>query len=930
MGKRRELDDTTRPVRSNSRNNENARDETGHCHVNNGKTNFIVQIWKGEGKGKRYIAEMAESIVTIFLMKLSELLEKEANFLIGVDEQVKLLQSKLEWMRSFLKEADEKRKENARVKIWVDQIRDVAYDADDVIDTFILKVERHHQQQHGWRKYIASPKLVKLRHELRKKIEEINTTVDRISANKSKYGIEGVQQVGASSSSWHEGPSLREKRAPIVEEADVVGFKDDAITLVRRLIGGEARRSIISIVGMGGIGKTTLAKKVYNNSYVKRHFNFHGWVYVSEKYRVRELLRELIKSFKVLTREEIDTTSEEALRNKLFGYLRNRKYLLVIDDIWSTDAWEGLEAALPRNKAVALHADAESIPHELQFLRQEECWELLCKKAFPRNVGHNCPSDLEEVGKSIVSKCGGLPITIVVLGGLLSRKEKLPNEWAKVLKSVSWQLREGENQISRILALSYNDLPYYLKSCFLYFGVFLEDSEISAMVLIRLWIAEGFIQQRGEETMEEVAEDYLQELIHRSLIQAVGRNSRGGIKTCRIHDLLRDLSISEAREDKFLHVRDSINLQSSFKARRIAIHHGIQECVSESHTIPRIRSILCFTPEKEDLGLGNLGRFKLLRVMDLQGALVLSLHDEIGKLINLRYLGLRGNHLNEIPSSIGGLFNLQTLDLRGLKILILPITIEKMKQLRHLHMGYLSKFAGHPRLECMSSLQTLSKLRVSSWAKDSLGKLVNLTKLGIFGDFSQPGFLDSIRGLEHLQSLRVKEWQGGRIGSLVPLSSHIHLYNLHLDGRIARLPDLCELPPNLTKLSLRLCELRQDPFPTLEKLRSLRILRLRIDSFVGKEMVCSMGGFLLLESLELKGLGELQEWKVEEGAVTSLKRLEINSCGQLKMLPEGLRHVSSLRELELVNMPRRFLLKLRESDGDDWYKIQHIPSVITK
>ncbi|KAJ4969502.1 hypothetical protein NE237_016203 [Protea cynaroides] len=178
-----------------------------------------------------------------------------------------------------------------------------------------------------------------------------------------------------------------------------------------------------------------------------------------------------------------------------------------------------------RNREVALHADKEITAYQLRFLSEEECWMLFCKKALPKNVTTTL---------DIVAKCGGLPLAVVVLDGLLSRKDKIPSEWAKVLKRISG---EGHDQITIILVLSYDDLPYFLKPCFLYLGVFPEDHEIPARKLIQLWVAKGFVQQRGNEMMEEVAEDYLEELIDRSMVQ-LSRRSGVGTKTCRIHDML--------------------------------------------------------------------------------------------------------------------------------------------------------------------------------------------------------------------------------------------------------------------------------------------------------------------------------------------------------------------------------------------------------
>lgn len=189
-------------------------------------------------------------------------------------------------------------------------------------------------------------------------------------------------------------------------------------------------------------------------------------------------------------------------------------------------------------------------------------------------------AEMEKMGRDIVAKCGGLPLAVVVLGGFLSRKDQKPSEWEKVLKRINWQLDEPQNQISTILSLSYNDLPNFLKPCFLYLGAFPEDFEIPAKKLIQLWVAEGLVQQRCSGTIEEVAEDYLEELIGRSMVQVSTRRSNGSIKTCQIHDLLRDLSVSEAKEDKFHDVHRSAEFSFSTRARRLTIHGSIDEYIS--------------------------------------------------------------------------------------------------------------------------------------------------------------------------------------------------------------------------------------------------------------------------------------------------------------------------------------------------------------
>ncbi|XP_058068310.1 probable disease resistance protein At1g58602 [Magnolia sinica] len=894
-----------------------------------------------------------ESVVKLLLQKLADPLIQEAIFLYGVRDQIEWLEAEFTQMQCFLKDADAKQEGDERVKSWVRNVRDVAYYAEDVIDTFVFKIAPSRQRGRIRRYAFIFNEFIAL-HKVGLEIERIKNKIHMISESRLAYGIENIGQGAGTSSA---GKSLREWRltSPLVEEPDFVGFEKDLKELVARLTEGD-RRCVVSVVGMGGLGKTTITKKVYNNTHVKTHFDSCAWISVSQEFGVRDLLQNIINCYMVLSEEELKKVEKMdvfQLRHKISKYLQKKRYLMVLDDIWTNEAWDVLKDALPdmkngsrvmlttRNKDVALHADARSTPYELRFLETNECWELFCRKTFPgQDTG--CPQELKQLGREIVGKCHGLPLAIVVIGGLLSRKEAW--EWENVRKSISYQLVEGQSRISSILFLSYKDLPYHLKPCFLYLGIFPDDYEFQATKLIQLWAAEGLLQQRGDEAVEEVGEDYLKELIQRSMIQLVKRSSSGGIKSCRIHDLLRDLSISEAKEDKFHQVHhENVDAPSTSTARRLAIYrNALTECTSLKSSTPRLRSVFIHTQVDERHYIEKPEKFlyqgfKLLRVLDLHGIAIKKLPSEINGLIHLRYLGCTNTWLKRLPSSMANLHNLQTLIVTTYqKVLNIPSIMMKMQQLRHLQVGLGSRRAyygqgvieQYQQFNGISNLQTLTWINAGEWMYDCFGKLTNLRKLGIClsEEKYHSIFYESIVKLECLESLVLL---GCKFPSLVRFVHLPKLSKLRLFGKLEKLPEYTELPTNLTKLTLSHSSLEQDPLVTLEKLKNLRILRLLMHSYEGVRMDCSSGGFPRLESLHLEQLLQLRGWIVEEGAMPSLLHLRIRCCWQLT-LPEGLQHMTTLKRLELWDMhlfDKSFFEGNKGKNGRDWYKIQHIPSI---
>ncbi|OVA00413.1 Disease resistance protein [Macleaya cordata] len=932
---------------------------------------------------------MAEAVVTFFLEKLSTLITEEANLLLGVDEQVRLLQNDLEWMRLLIKNQDAERRADPEVKLLVRQIRDITFKAEDVIDDFILKIHQRGQQRIDLDRFTRSitscircTRQLPILHELGNEIKAINLMSKNVSENKSRYCIKGE-----SSNSSNGISSLpKVKRAPIAGEWDVVGIEDSMKQVKSLLVGSggdddRRRRIVVSITGMGGLGKTTLAKKVYNSIDVRRHFDCFAWVSVSREYRLTELLQGIIKCVTTqYSRDDLEKLDEEELRKMLHEYLQGeKKYLIVLDDIWDTQAWDGLSTAFPdekngsrillttRNTNVAAFADSSSNNiHELRFLDLTESWELFMKKIFPLGGGRGnsttqesrCPPDLKDLGKEMVDKCRGLPLAIVVLGGLLLSKDRTHIAWSKVNASVSWQLTDhgasSHYSCSEILALSYYDLPYYLKPCFMYMGLFPEDHEIPAFKLFQYWIAEGFVRRRGEETMEDVAEDYLEELIHRSMIQVGSWRFDGRVKTCRIHDLLRDISIKESKEDQFFQVYGIIDddfSNSSNNVRRLTIHgdrdgsNKGEQYFSQFRYTRNIRSLMCFgvSVEGKQFWTSLCGGFKLLRVLELEirsSSTTLTLPQEIGDLVHLKYFGLSNYDEKTIPNSISKLVNLQTLNLtRGFMIEYISNQIWSLCQLRHLYVSHIASMSSkwdrrwnirssacHLGIDNLTNLQTLS-ISSGDWINDGrLGKLSMLKKLVIQGDtFSHKNeFFDSIAKLSGLRKLDISTNE--KFPSSFQVSRNSFLTKLRLSGGLSS--DFL-FPQNLIKLTLsRSCMETELMVQVLEKLPHLKILVLDCNACIGEKMLLLQGQFLRLQVLQLAALDALQELIVEEGALISLTRLVIDECEEMEMLPDGLRLLTTLQILEVNNMPEEFNARLAENVGEDWNKIKHIPSVI--
>ncbi|THG08403.1 hypothetical protein TEA_015303 [Camellia sinensis var. sinensis] len=912
---------------------------------------------------------MAEAVVSFAVERIEDLLIHKANLLYGVRSQVRGMLAELRGMRPFLKDADARQDEHKSISKLVVEIREVAYNAEDVIETFVFKFEPR---------------------ERRGIIHILKRSARIFSEGITLYKLEALMEID-SSTSRHPEQTFSQ-----VGDEYLVGIERDTEILAAQLVSEEAEHcKVVSICGMGGIGKTTLARKVYQHPDVRRRFDAFAWAFISQQWKLNDVLHNVLIQLIPGKKDAIVNMENDRLaRKQLDEVQQQKKCLVVLDDVWSSEGFDELSKVFSDvNTKIILTTRNKKVAGSQSFfifqrvpLTTAESWELLMRKAFPKTAAEDFEDypRMERLGRQMVQECGGLPLFIIELGGRLRTKKTL-NEWMTIYRN--YQMIGGsDNTALDVLALSYLDLSYKLKTCFLYLGIYAKDHDIEVDILYQLWMAEGIIsrEDRGEEeTMMDVAERYLGELAERSLVtvefkekveySTITESKR--FKSCRLHGLMLDLCMYKIQEENFFKTIDyrGINNQevhpsfsslatstdgrNSNKIRRLAIY------LDENSDLPLfnfkqeeiarpIRAILFFICSYINYPFGEqlihlCKNSKCLRVIHFHGkesgdftdGKPKELPKEIGNLVFLRYLGLKDTGFTKLPSSIGNLKYLQTLDLRTTDEISVPNVLWKMESLVHLYLPYYHLFSteGKLRVDGLSNLETLENFAPDKVDVKGLFELTNLRRLGevrIQGKQKNlPEVVNYLLNSKKLQHTSVFMDQcdfcsDEELLLLRQLFSCKCLVGLTIIGIIDKLPEYnSNCYQSLASLTLSGSQLKGDPMATLEKMPNLRILIL-VDAFAGKDnLVFSANGFRQLERLGLHSL-EIGEWMMEEGAMPTLSFLSIGSCNNLKMLPDGLRFITTLQELDITEMPEAFkdCLRMVNDKGEGLHKF-HIPSV---
>ncbi|KAJ0986948.1 hypothetical protein J5N97_005304 [Dioscorea zingiberensis] len=900
------------------------------------------------------IEKISVALGTEAMTAIHTLLEKEVTLLAQIPGTMNRIQREFVVMKAFLKHADAQKEKSSTLQAWLEQVQKTAFQVEDSIDEYSYLIGE--QYRSGFRgsvyNYIHKAKHALAWHRVAAQLQEIEADLRQISEMRTRYDIRTDRRLNhAVTREIHRADSSYS-----IADEELVGIREEREQLLKWLTDEKMACSIVSIWGMGGLGKTTLVTNIYKSPMVQQFFDCHAWITVLQNYSAEELLRKILLEFlgrKQAKSLEIDVMAHRNLVETLRSFLQDKKYIIVLDDVWNTDAWYATKHALldsnrgsrivitTRIKDVSLLASKKRVL-EMRSLEPKEAWDLFCRKVFWEDEGKKCPEELIPLAEKIVEKCQGLPLAIVAMGSLLSLREINEVEWKKVHDHLNWELTDNPYlKVRHTLNLSFIYLPDYLKSCFLYLSIFPENYLIKKKRLIKLWVAEGFIEEKGMKTMEEVAEEYLNELIHRCMLQVVERNDRGMVKSCRMHDLVRELNISTSKAKRFSTAYDDTEIANlDGESRRLSIHnvgHNMQLSLDMSS----LRSFFVFdTTSSASLLSSTMRRFRLLRVLFLQEIPIEILPDEVFKLFNLHYLSLRKTKVKELPNSITKLRNLQTLDLAQTNIETLPRGITELTKLRNLvierfHDPTAKSFndiCGVPAPKGMWELNKLQTLQYVEANERFIRKIWNLTQLRSLRITKVKSnqcaelcaSITKMRFLTKLVLMAYNEAESLELEALNPPPRSLE--KVSLKGRLAKglkSPLFQAFSSNLSYLYLGWSGLTEDPLPSLSHMPNLVALCLD-KAYEGKILRFSTGWFPKLRALSLAYMANLQWLKIQNGSLQSLLRLELIHLKSMSSCPSGIQFLDKLEELGMLEMPKDFTTGIQ---GINRNKVKQIPNI---
>ncbi|GLU08350.1 hypothetical protein SLE2022_252680 [Rubroshorea leprosula] len=875
------------------------------------------------------------SVVDTTISNLISAVAQQINLAVSWKQELIILQKKLVLIQAVLQDAGQRQVTDLAVKHWLLNLREVAHEADYILDEVAYEsVKRRVKIQNQMMKkvrYIFTPNNplafgLRMAH----KIKRVIAMVDGINNEAHGFGLQSRLAI----TNYQQRRNLQ-TQSFIGTFSQFVGREDDVSKIVQLLTDptNELPLCVLSIVGMAGLGKTTLAQSVRNHDQIQNHFGEIMWVCVSENFDVERILAEMLES---LSGKSDAIRNKDTVVQKIRSAIGEKNYLLILDDVWNKESqkWEDLKRCLlgmckmsgnrvvvtTRDKNVALTMG--TLPghiHHLGLLKDVECWSIIKLKVFG-DASKHLDLELENIGWDFARKCRGVPLVASVIGGILCTKRSDKAEWLPIKSKIDalGSLEYQDDGIMQILQLSFNNLlKPGLKQCFALCCIFPKDYVMERETLIQLWMAEGFLPLPEETSimLEDIGDEYFNDLLSYSLIQEEWRDSFGSIVYCKMHDLIHDFAQSISKsETVILKTRSSRGNISGFRHLNLICDQlmvpTILGDVAQLHTL--------FS--EHGFPHGMLGNFKMLRVLNFPYAFdAEELSACFANMKSLRYLDISGTQIKELPRFVTNLYNLQTfrfLNCRSIKMP--PKGIGSLINLRHVYFSYEENMPAN--IGRLSNLQTLPLFFVGATKGRKIEELeclsqlrgrLEIRNLELVKDKSE-----AMRAKLHEKAVNDLNMRWGKEGNqdedvLEGLRPHSNLQRLAIYGYGGKnlpswmLKSNCSysnemfLIKNLVKLNIQGCK-KLESIPIMKELSSLQLLYI---SNCNELSTIADEAFATFESLQELTIGNCPKLaSVPTSGLQSLLELSISNCS-ISSIGDILAASKCLKSLSVEGLP---------------------------
>ncbi|XBI22665.1 hypothetical protein VPH35_063657 [Triticum aestivum] len=807
-----------------------------------------------------------------------------------------------------LADVDEMDKQTAR---WRDAVREMSYDIEDIIDDFICKIGEKSKKSGFVHDTIQRLRTSRVRHKIAGQIEDIKKLVRETSARSERYKVDVPTSRNV---------AVDQRVVALYEDAaKLVGMDGPTNELVSWLKDEENELKVVSIVGFGGLGKTTLANEVYHK--LKGEFNCGAFVPVSQKPNILKLLHSLLAQLGC--GQSIHDCELNVLLDQLRDNLKTkRRYLVIIDDLWDVSAWSIIKCALPVNNLgsrlivttrIKNVAETCCFGHherivEMKPLNEEDSRKLFFNRIFFSEEA--CPGQLRDVSVEILKKCAGLPLAIISISSLLASESSQQKErWKHVQNSLGSV--SGTNltleAMRYILNLSYKNLSHHLKTCFLYLGMFPEDYTIYRDDLVGLWISEGFVSTACGQSPEQTAISYFNELVNRSLIQPLWIDVGGSVRSCKVHDMLLDLILYKCAEENFITPVDNPEaITGQLQKPRRMLFNLAGATLPGDVSMSQVRS---FAMWRGSMNIPSLSYFKYLRVFiadfrfssadDNQKINLIGLC----KLYQLRHKQIRGCWNCQLPTQIRGLQMLETFHIDGSCI---PMDIFLLPHLLDLRVPGVKRLPeGIGKVKSLQHLYPFDTLHTSLDSIKGL-ELTNLSSLVLTTVFSEDVDMDvlnsSLAKLCNLEWLKIFSSSIPEALTLSPPPPN--LVTLLMRKRSGRAPNWIGELHNLQNLDLTVEKLNKDGVGILAELPALIYLQLKFDRALEETIAIDGAAFPVLKRFDVTW-ENMRHLAFQAGAMPKLQRLhlDLNARGwnqDENAAPTGIEHLLALERIYVM------------------------------